>query len=724
MIRIVLAVNDNRLADHLSGLAAESDELEIASILRDPQELRGALPRSDIDAVVVHDRRGSMPLIEITRELTVAHPDLGLVLIVSEGSPDVLRSGMQAGARDVIAEPIGLEQLETSVIAAASWTQALRRRAARDAHGELHGLGRVVTVVGAKGGVGTTTVAVHLALAARELGEASVCLVEYDLQAGDLRAFLDLPYRRSVVDLAAVADELTSRHLQETLYTHATGMRVLLAPQEGEQADLVSAAAARNILTAIRTREDLTIVDAGAMLTEASAIAAEMADTVLIVTTPDVVSLRGVSRLCSLWDRLKVEPPEIAVLLNRTSRRLEVPPDLARRVVPVPVLQTTVPADFFALESAINTGIPAAGAASDTMLRPMAAVLGEISALRPEAPGDSDVSAARRIAARFAGESGQATIEFAGALPIILLALIAIWQIVLLGATFVFASHAARAGARALAVGDDVQTAAKRDMPGSWQGGTRVQQFVQQNCDKQTPASSGVIDGCVQVSVTTPLLVPGLFDNLLPSVTSKASAVIEDAALPSEQQWVVNTTPGAGCGAPSGPSNAGSSITLAPKGYVSPFIHSSSVVPERIDQGVDYSGTGQISAIANATIEYVAPASSIRWPGNYYIAYQIDDGPYRGRYVYVAEDITPLVSQGQHVQAGDPIAVFGPNRGDGIETGWAHAAPPGSYAGPAADGYYSEGMRTAAGQAYSDFMVSIGAPGGCAEGRPIIGTYP
>ncbi len=88
---------------------------------------------------------------------------------------------------------------------------------------------------------------------------------------------------------------------------------------------MVSAAAARNILTAIRTREDLTIVDAGSTLTEASAIAAEMADTVLIVTTPDVVSLRGVSRLCAQWERLKVEPPEVGVLLNRTSRRLEVP---------------------------------------------------------------------------------------------------------------------------------------------------------------------------------------------------------------------------------------------------------------------------------------------------------------------------------------------------------------------------------------------------------------
>ncbi len=720
MIRIVLAVNDNRLADHLSGLAAESDELEIATTLRDPQELRGALPRTDIDAVVLYDRRGSMPLIEITRELTIAHPDLGLVLVVSDNSPEVLRSGMQAGARDAIAEPIGLEQLETSVLAAAAWTQALRRRAARDAHGELVGMGRVVTVVGAKGGVGTTTVAVHLALAARELGEASVCLVEYDLQAGDLRAFLDLPYRRSVVDLAAVADELTTRHLQETLYTHATGTRVLLAPQEGEQADLVSAAAARNILTAIRTREDLTIVDAGATLTEASAIAVEMADTVLIVTTPDVVSLRGVSRVCSLWDRLKVEPPEIAVLLNRTSRRLEVPADLARRVVPVPVLQTTVPSDFFSLESAINTGIPAAGAASDTMLRPMASVLGEISALRPAPAQAAEGSAARRIAARFAGESGQATLEFAGMLPLMLGVVILVWQIVLVALTFVFAGHAARAGARALAVGDPVQSAALHDVPGSWQSGATVTPYVQQTCDNDKTSSSSAIDGCVKVSVATPLLVPGLFDGVLPSITSSASTVIEAAALPSEEQFVLTSAPAtAGCGSSGGPP-AGA----APAGYVNPFRSSSGLVPERIDQGVDYSGAGPIVAIGNATVEYISQAPAIGWPGNYYIAYKFDDGPEVNKWVYVAEDITPWpgLHLGQQVAAGEPVATFGPNRGDGIETGWALPDP--GYPGPVASTYYHEGMRTAAGQAFSDLLQALGAPPGCVEGRPLVGVYP
>jgi pilus assembly protein CpaE len=587
VIRIVLAVNDARLADHLSGLAAESDEFEVATTLRDPQELRGALPRPDVDAVVVHDRRGAVPLIEITRELTVAHPDLGLVLIVAENSPEVLRSGMQAGARDVIAEPIGLEQLETSVLAAAAWTQALRRRAARDAHGELVGLGRVVTVVGAKGGVGTTTVAVHLALAARDLGEASVCLVEYDLQAGDLRAFLDLPYRRSVVDLAAVADELTARHLQETLYTHATGMRVLLAPLEGEQSEMVSAAAARNILTAIRTREDLTIVDAGTALTEASAIAAEMADTVLIVTTPDVVSLRGVSRLCSQWERLKVEPPEVAVLLNRTSRRLEVPPDLARRVVPVPVLQTTVPADFFALESAINTGIPAAGAASETMLRPMAGVLGEISALRPSTPEETETSAAKRIAARFAGESGQAAVEFAGVLPLALIVLVALWQIVLIGMTVVFAGHAARAGARALAVGDPVKPAAVGEIPSAWRGGAVV-----------SPTTDNRGGGHVDVQIKLPLLLPGTL-SLPISIPSSAGTVIEDQLIAGEQGWSLDS-----------PTTAGQPAIFGPQLLSSPYFRYAPGNVPVLDPT-----TGFLEAPRNAPVqvrEMIAAANEIR----------------------------------------------------------------------------------------------------------------
>ena len=81
-----------------------------------------------------------------------------------------------------------------------------------------------------------------------------------------------MPYRRSVVDLVEVADEISVRHLQETLYTHKEGFRVLLAPDDGERAEEVNALAARPILSAVKARHALTIVDLGATVSEASAI--------------------------------------------------------------------------------------------------------------------------------------------------------------------------------------------------------------------------------------------------------------------------------------------------------------------------------------------------------------------------------------------------------------------------------------------------------------------
>ena len=125
---------------------------------------------------------------------------------------------------------------------------------------------RMVAIAGAKGGVGATTVAVHLALeAARRGPDRSVCLVDFDLQAGDVRSYLDLTHRRSVGDLVDVASDLSSRQLDESLSAHPSGLRVLLPPPEGERAEDVTGDVARRILGALRSRFDVVVVDVGAM---------------------------------------------------------------------------------------------------------------------------------------------------------------------------------------------------------------------------------------------------------------------------------------------------------------------------------------------------------------------------------------------------------------------------------------------------------------------------
>jgi hypothetical protein len=103
--------------------------------------------------------------------------------------------------------------------------------------------------------------------------------------------------------------------------------------------------------------------------------------------------------------------------------------------------------------------------------------------------------------------------------------------------------------------------------------------------------------------------------------------------------------------------------------YKNPLRDISGLIPERIDQGVDFGGTGPIYALGDAVITQ-ATATNYGWPGGGWITYRLTSGPGKGLMVFVAEYIRPSVSAGQHVTAETVIANMYPG-GGGIETGWA-----------------------------------------------------
>ena len=110
----------------------------------------------------------------------------------------------------------------------------------------------------------------------------------------------------------------------------------------------------------------------------------------------------------------------------------------------------------------------------------------------------------------------------------------------------------------------------------------------------------------------------------------------------------------------------------APQVYANPLRSVSGLVPERIDQGVDFSGAGPVYPLGDAVITN-AQGDNYGWPGGGWITYQLTDGPAAGLTVYVAENVTPTVSVGQHVTSSTVIANMYEG-GDGIETGWSMAS--------------------------------------------------
>lgn len=534
--RLLIAVADDETARRAAAQAREAD-LEVADMVIDADELHRALRRLDVDVVLLHDALGGTPVLDLARELSATYPEVGLILLAVEDSPGLMRSAMQAGLRDVVALPLALESFEASVRAAAQWSRTMRDRVTGEESAGATLGGQLVAVAGSKGGVGTTTVALHLGLAAARMAPGRpVCLVDFDLQKGDFRALLDTPHRRSVVDLVVVSNEISVRHLQETLYTHKDGFRLLLAPEEGEKAEDVDSAVARNVLSAVKARHALTVVDIGAVATEATAIAAEMATQVLIVTTPDVLALRGVRRMRQLWNRLGVrEDEDIKIVLNQASRRREIQPDLARKVVGETMASTTIPADFNALEAAVNTGSPSR--LEDSKL------LGAFEALATEleivpradevAPRDDEP---RGLLARLGGERGQTTVEFMGMLPVVLVTVLLLWQIALTGYTYVAAGHAAREGARELAT-DPTDSSDDKGMSEKQRAKEPYHVAASEDLKKAWRKNSAIeLRGDVTVSVRlqVPLIIPGIKSPL--TIGSTADTVLEDGDLTDRQR--------------------------------------------------------------------------------------------------------------------------------------------------------------------------------------------
>jgi hypothetical protein len=175
------------------------------------------------------------------------------------------------------------------------------------------------------------------------------------------------------------------------------------------------------------------------------------------------------------------------------------------------------------------------------------------------------------------------------------------------------------------------------------------------------------------------------------------------------------------------PSQTGQTGQPAPaaSGYLNPLRAVSGLVPERVDQGVDFAGTGPVYAIGDAVVTDAMGASS-GWPGGGWVSYQLTDGPDAGLVVYVAEDVTPTVQAGQHVSSATVIANMY-NGGDGIETGWAAAQTSLTAESqmPEAGGIGAGGpFPTMAGLSFDGLLQSLGVPASPGAGTSGYGTLP
>ncbi|MET7653744.1 MULTISPECIES: P-loop NTPase [unclassified Streptomyces] len=387
--RILPAVGDADAVRSLTTLLSQLPDAEPVTPVSDSTQLVDTLARLAAESVdelpevvVVHERIGPVPALELVREVALRFPAVGVVLVTTDAGPGLFAAAMDAGARGLVTLPLSYEDLANRVQAVAQWSVGVRRHLGHGAEVFTGVGGTVVTVSGAKGGVGATLTAVQLALAAQASGRTTA-LVDLDLQSGDVASYLDVQFRRSVVDLAAITD-ISPRILAEAVFRHDSGVALLLAPGEGERGEEVTDRAARQIIGVLRSRYEVVVVDCGAQLSGAGAAVVELAERALLVTTPDVVAVRAAKRTVRMWDRLQIrKAEETTVVVNRHTRGTEIQPPLIQKITGTAIAATTVPANFRELQAAVDAGRVHALDAKGAVRQALWALAGELGLVKP-----------------------------------------------------------------------------------------------------------------------------------------------------------------------------------------------------------------------------------------------------------------------------------------------------------------------------------------------------
>ncbi|MFY3744674.1 AAA family ATPase [Anaeromyxobacter sp. Red801] len=254
--------------------------------------------------------------------------------------PDLILRAMRAGAR------------EYAVVGdAARLQQAVRSLARTDGAAAA---GQVLAVFPAKGGMGATTLAANLAADLVRGGDRT-CLVDLDLQLGDVNAFLDVHGGYTITDVVANMRRLDRELLDASVQAHRSGVHVLAQEERLEEAEHLDAAAVEKLIAFLRQHYQHLVLDGLRGFDERSLGALDAADRVVLVVTQEVPAVRNAQRCVELFRKLGYPDAKLAIVVNRCLRSSNITPEVIAETLGVPVT-ATVANDFAAASRAVQRG--------------------------------------------------------------------------------------------------------------------------------------------------------------------------------------------------------------------------------------------------------------------------------------------------------------------------------------------------------------------------------
>ncbi len=345
-VRVILFTSNETAKPELRRTLTSLPQARIVAELDEPSLFSQAVAQFPTDLVIADLDPNAAVVLECLRQLKEAMPELPVFALSSQTDGNLVLAAMRAGIKEYLVKPLTVEEFE----------QALGRMMGAVARTEQPG--KLISVMGSAGGVGSTTIAVNLAVELCDLVGPSqkVALVDLDFRFGHVATLLDVRGQHTVADLCSTPEQLDPQMVMKALARHESGLYVLRRPHSFAQAEMITAAHCANVLTKLQEMCSYVVVDGPMRHDPGGRSVLDAADHIFLVLQLLVTSVRNTDRMVQELAVQGFNPERIAFICNRLGREsahLEV--EQVETILNQKLFMT-IADDWKAVSSSINIG--------------------------------------------------------------------------------------------------------------------------------------------------------------------------------------------------------------------------------------------------------------------------------------------------------------------------------------------------------------------------------
>lgn len=368
-IRVMIVDDVSETRENVRKLLQFESDVDVVGVARTGKEAIQLSQEFNPDVVLMDINMPDMDGITATEAIRSKQPAVQVVILSVQSDQNYMRRAMLAGARDFLTKPPMGDELISAIRRAGTMAQTERSKSAQiqaaipamNIGGMMASFGgpqgKIVTVYSPKGGTGSTTIAVNLALTLHN-EDTRVALVDGNLQFGDIAVFVNEQGKNTIMDLASRADELDPEIVEEVMVKHsASGVHILAAPSRPEYAEKVSSAQFAKVLEYLRQLYAYVVVDTSSYLTEITLAAIDVSDLIVLVTTQDIPAIKNCRLFLDLLQTMGIDRGRILFTMNRFDKRINITPERVAENLKQEV-SSVIPLDEQTVTKAVNRGVP------------------------------------------------------------------------------------------------------------------------------------------------------------------------------------------------------------------------------------------------------------------------------------------------------------------------------------------------------------------------------